>query len=89
MLVAPPVAGYSERVYQVFGKEVLDQLIPIAAVQPLERIGLPQPALAPKEEVAWAPRPREPANARKAEVEVPPSASSTCMVSFPNPKSRN
>jgi DNA mismatch repair protein MutL len=43
MLIAPPVAGYSERVYQVFGKEVLDQLIPIAAVQPLERIGLPQP----------------------------------------------
>ena len=43
MLVAPPVAGYSERVYQVFGKEVLDQLIPVAAVQPLERIGLPQP----------------------------------------------
>jgi DNA mismatch repair protein MutL len=43
LLVAPPVAGYSERVYQVFGKEVLDQLIPIAAVQPLERIGLPQP----------------------------------------------
>ncbi len=43
MLVAPPVAGYSERVYQVFGKETLDQLIPIAARQPLERIGLPQP----------------------------------------------
>ena len=43
MLVAPLVAGYSERVYQVFGKEVLDQLIPIAALQPLERIGLPQP----------------------------------------------
>ena len=43
MLVAPPVTGYSERVYQVFGKEVLDQLIPIAALQPLERMGLPQP----------------------------------------------
>src|SRR5690242_18517539 len=43
ILVAPPVAGYSERVYQVFGKEVLDQLIPVAALQPLERIGLPQP----------------------------------------------
>src|SRR5437764_6458060 len=43
MLVAPPVPGYSERVYQVFGKEVLDQLIPIAALQPLERVGLPQP----------------------------------------------
>jgi DNA mismatch repair protein MutL len=43
MLVAPPVAGYAERVYQVFGKDVLDQLLPIAAVQALARIGLPQP----------------------------------------------
>jgi DNA mismatch repair protein MutL len=43
MLVAPPVAGYSERVYQVFGKETLDQLIAVAAVEPLERVGLPQP----------------------------------------------
>ena len=30
----------SERVYQVFGKEILDQLIPVAAVQPLARVGL-------------------------------------------------
>jgi len=43
MLVAPPVAGYGDRVYQVFGKEVLDQLLPIAALQPLAHIGLPQP----------------------------------------------
>ena len=43
MLVAPPVAGYSERVYQVFGKETLEQLIAVAAVQPLEHVGLPQP----------------------------------------------
>ena len=43
MLVAPPVAGHSERVYQVFGKETLDQLIPVAARQMLERVGLPQP----------------------------------------------
>jgi DNA mismatch repair protein MutL len=43
MLVAPPVAGYSERVYQVFGKETLDQLIPVASRQPLEHVGLPQP----------------------------------------------
>src|SRR5215475_3329064 len=43
MLIASPVAGHSDRVYQVFGKDVLDQLIPIAALQPLERIGLPQP----------------------------------------------
>jgi DNA mismatch repair protein MutL len=43
MLVAPPVAGYSERVYQVFGKETLDQLIPVAAMQALAHVGLPQP----------------------------------------------
>jgi DNA mismatch repair protein MutL len=43
MLVAPPVAGHSERVYQVFGKETLDQLIPVASRQTLERVGLPQP----------------------------------------------
>src|SRR6059058_4850030 len=43
VFIAVPVEGYSERVYQVFGKEVLDQLIAVAAAQPLERIGLPQP----------------------------------------------
>ena len=43
VLVAPPVAGYGDRVYQVFGKEVLDQLLPIVALQPLAHIGLPQP----------------------------------------------
>ena len=43
LLVAPPVAGHRERVYQVFGRETLDQLIPLAAVQPLEHMGLPQP----------------------------------------------
>ena len=43
VLVAPPVAGYSERVYQVFGKETLEQLITVAAVQNLEHVGLPQP----------------------------------------------
>jgi DNA mismatch repair protein MutL len=30
-------------VYQVFGREILDQLIPVAAQQALERVGLPQP----------------------------------------------
>src|SRR5438128_1403469 len=43
VLVAPPVAGYSERVYQVFGKDVLDQLLSVAAELPLARVGLPQP----------------------------------------------
>jgi DNA mismatch repair protein MutL len=43
MLVAPPVANHSERIYQVFGKETLDELIPLAAQVPLERVGLPEP----------------------------------------------
>src|SRR5213083_1704444 len=43
LLVAPPVAGYSERVYQVFGKDVLEQLISVAAELPLAHVGLPQP----------------------------------------------
>lgn len=43
MLIAAPVANHGERVYQVFGKEVLNELVPIAAVLPLERVGLPQP----------------------------------------------
>ena len=43
MLVAPPVATHAERVYQIFGKETLEQLIPVAAAAPLARIGLPHP----------------------------------------------
>jgi DNA mismatch repair protein MutL len=43
MLIAPPVADHSQRIYQVFGKETLDQLIPLSALLPLDRIGLPQP----------------------------------------------
>ena len=62
MLVAPPVAGYGERVYQVFGKDVLDQLISIAALQPLERIGLPQPPPWRREEEGE--EPKEPGEVR-------------------------
>jgi len=43
MLIAAPVASRSERIYQVFGKETLDQLLPIAATARLEHIGLPEP----------------------------------------------
>jgi len=43
MLVAPPVSSYRERVYQVFGKDTLEQLIAVRAELPLERPGLPQP----------------------------------------------
>jgi DNA mismatch repair protein MutL len=64
MLVAPPVAGHSDRVYQVFGKEVLDQLIPVAAMQPLERIGLPQPPPWRRQEEDEEQAPREPGEMR-------------------------
>src|SRR5215813_12875652 len=58
MLVAPPVASYSDRVYQVFGKETLDQLISLAAEFPLAHVGLPQPPpwrRAESEDAAQAP----------------------------------
>src|SRR5436853_3638934 len=43
MLIAAPVATHAERLYQVFGKETLDQMIPMSAEQSLDRTGLPQP----------------------------------------------
>src|SRR5947199_4341510 len=43
MLVAPPVANCSERIYQIFGKDTLDQLLAVAAEAELERVGLPEP----------------------------------------------
>ncbi len=43
MLTAPPVATQAERIYQIFGKDTLDQLLPVAALLPLERVGLPVP----------------------------------------------
>lgn len=43
LLVAPPVAGYSDRIFQIFGKDTLDQLIPVAAESALVRVGLPEP----------------------------------------------
>ena len=55
MLIAPPVAGHSQRIYQVFGKETLDQLIPLSALLPLERIGLPQPPPWRRSEVEESP----------------------------------
>jgi DNA mismatch repair protein MutL len=40
---APPVARIAERIYQLFGKETLGQLLPVAAETPLARAGLPEP----------------------------------------------
>src|SRR5882724_3256983 len=59
MLVAPPVAGYSERVYQIFGKDTLDSLLSIAAVLPFDRMGLPQPPPWRREADAEPPEPGE------------------------------
>src|SRR5206468_2732424 len=43
MLIAAPVADHSQRIYQVFGKETLDQLLPLSALLPLAHVGLRQP----------------------------------------------
>ena len=51
---APPVRRTAERIYQIFGKETLAQLLPVAAEIPLERAGLPEPPL-------WKRDPAEPA----------------------------
>src|SRR5262244_1212084 len=39
MLVAAPVKSHSDRIYQVFGRETLDQLVPLSATIQLERMG--------------------------------------------------
>jgi DNA mismatch repair protein MutL len=41
LLQAPPVAEPADRIFQIFGKETLDHLLPIAAEVDLERAGLP------------------------------------------------
>jgi DNA mismatch repair protein MutL len=51
---APPVTRSAERIYQIFGKETLGQLLPVAAELPLDRAGLPAPP-------PWKKDPDEPA----------------------------
>jgi len=43
IVAAPPVARTAERIYQIFGKETLAQLLPVAAESPLAHAGLPEP----------------------------------------------
>src|SRR5229473_2418685 len=43
MLIAAPVQSHSDRIYQIFGREILDQLVPVAATMKLERVGIPEP----------------------------------------------
>ena len=65
MLVAAPVNTFSERVYQVFGKDVLDQMISVAAELPLAHGGLPQPPpWRRKEELEEDAAPVDPGNLR-------------------------
>ncbi|HWR13256.1 MAG TPA: DNA mismatch repair endonuclease MutL [Terriglobales bacterium] len=59
MLIAPPVADHSQRIYQVFGKDTLDQLIPVAAQLNLQRVGLPEPPPWRRDEDYEKPEPGE------------------------------
>jgi len=43
ILSAPPVTRTAERIYQIFGKDTLAQLLPVAAEVPLAHAGLPEP----------------------------------------------
>jgi DNA mismatch repair protein MutL len=43
LLITPPVERAAERIFQIFGKEILDHLLPFAAEIDLERTGLPEP----------------------------------------------
>ena len=43
LLSAPPVTRTAERIYQIFGKDTLAQLLPVAAEAPLQHAGLPEP----------------------------------------------
>jgi DNA mismatch repair protein MutL len=51
---APPVGRTAERIYQIFGKETLASLLPVAAELSLERAGLPEPP-------PWKKNPDDPA----------------------------
>jgi DNA mismatch repair protein MutL len=43
LLVAPPVREAAERIFQIFGRDTLDNLLPLAAEIKLEQAGLPEP----------------------------------------------
>ena len=43
LLTAPPVREPAERIYQIFGRDTLDQLVPLAAERRFDRTGIPEP----------------------------------------------
>ena len=54
LLEAPPAARLADRIYQIFGREVLEQLLPVAAETNFVRAGLPEPPPW-KREADWEP----------------------------------
>jgi DNA mismatch repair protein MutL len=43
LLEAPPVARVADRIFQIFGRDTLDRLMPVAAETNFERAGIPPP----------------------------------------------
>jgi DNA mismatch repair protein MutL len=57
LLIAPPVKKPEERIYQIFGNDTLQQLIPLAAELRMERTGLPEPPPWKRDETYQPPEP--------------------------------
>ena len=57
LLVTPPAAKSADRIFQIFGQETLDHLLPVAAEINLERAGLPEPPPWKREAGYQAPEP--------------------------------
>jgi DNA mismatch repair protein MutL len=57
LLNAPPVAKSEERIYQIFGRDTLDQLIPLAAERAFDHGGLPEPPPWKRDEAYQPPAP--------------------------------
>ena len=57
LLIAPPVRKSEERIFQIFGKETLDQLLSMAAERAFDRAGLPEPPPWKRDEDYAAPDP--------------------------------
>jgi DNA mismatch repair protein MutL len=57
LLVAPAVANAGERLYQIFGRETFESLIPVAAEIDFARVGLPEPPPWKREQNYAAPEP--------------------------------
>lgn len=57
MLIAPPVESHSDRIYQIFGKDTLDQLVRVSAERKMDRVGIPEPPPWRREEGYETPEP--------------------------------